>query len=153
MFEVLVYLFETYYAADEYPDQETVARKLTQAGFENRDIHNALEWLGHLASETEPAVDFGPGERPPTIRVYSRSELSKLSVEARGFIAFLENARVLTPVLRELIIERAMATAHESVELEDIKVIALMVLWTREGSVDTLMLDELLPSGEPRNLH
>jgi|SRR5579864_2891188 len=153
MFEILVYLFETYYAADEYPDQETVTRKLTQAGFENRDIHNALEWLRNLASETEPAAEFGAVQRTPTIRIYSRSELSKLSVKARGFMAFLENAGVLTPGLRELIIERAMATAHDVVALEDIKVIALMVLWTREGSVDTLVLDELLPNGEPRNLH
>jgi Smg protein len=154
MFEVLVYLFETYYASDEYPDEETVTRKLAQAGFENNDIHTALEWLQHLAAEeTGPSAQLSVAGPPSATRIYSRSELSKLATEARGFIAFLENAGVLSPALRELIVERAMATAHESVELEDIKVITLMVLWTREGSVDSLVLDELLPDGEPRNLH
>ena len=152
MFEVLVYLFETYYAADKYPDQETITRKLSQAGFENSDIHNALAWLQDLAKENLPAQE-SPLDRAAGIRIYSYSELSKLTAGARGFLAFLESAGVLSPSLRELVVERAMAATHESVGLEDIKVIALMVLWTREGSVDSLVLDELLPNGEPRNLH
>jgi hypothetical protein len=32
-------------------------------------------------------------------------------------------------------------------------VIALMVLWARRGSVDTLILEELLPEGGPRHIH
>jgi Smg protein len=52
-----------------------------------------------------------------------------------------------------MIIERAMALEGEVVGLEKFKVIALMVLWTRRGSVDTLILDELLPDGEKRQMH
>jgi len=57
---------------------------------------------------------------------------------------FLESARVLSPVLREVILERAMALPEEIVGLEKLRVIALMVLWARKGSVDALILDELL---------
>ena len=32
-------------------------------------------------------------------------------------------------------------------------VIVLMVLWTRRGNVDTLILEELLPEGGPRHIH
>jgi Smg protein len=60
---------------------------------------------------------------------------------------------VLTPPLRELIIDRAMALEDEVVELDKLKVIALMVLWARRGSVDTLILEELLPEGGPRHIH
>jgi Smg protein len=157
MFEVLVYLFETYYAADKYPDQDTITRTLSQAGFENRDIHDALEWLQALATEVEtddaPAAGHSALAGSAGLRIYASSEIAKLTAEARGFIAFLENAGVLSPLLRELIVERAMAVAIDPVDLEDIKVIALMVLWTREGSVDSLVLDALLPDGEPRSLH
>ena len=66
---------------------------------------------------------------------------------------FLESAGVLTPVLREMIIERAMALEDDVVGLERFKVIALLVLWTRHGSVDTLVLDELLPDGDRRLMH
>jgi len=156
MFDVLVYLFETYYAAESYPDQDTITRTLSQAGFENRDIHDALEWLHELAENAETdAVPAEPGTLAAStgLRVYAASEAAKLTADARGFIVFLESAGVLSPLLREVIVERAMAAATDPVGLEDIKVIALMVLWTREGSVDSLVLDALLPDGEPRSLH
>jgi len=153
MFEVLVYLFETYYAAERYPDQQTLTRRLTQAGFPNHDIHEALEWLGQLAEAPLAASRTPALENSRGMRVYCRSEIARLTARARGFIAFLEYAGVLTPSTRELIIENAMATTLDTVDLEDLKVIMLMVLWTREGSVDTLVLDELLPEGGGRNIH
>ena len=66
---------------------------------------------------------------------------------------FLESAGVLTPILREIIIERAMAVADDSVGLDKLRVIVLMVLWTQHGNVDTLVLDELLPDGSQRQVH
>jgi Smg protein len=74
-------------------------------------------------------------------------------LESRGFITFLESAKILTPLLRELIIERAMALPSEFVGLDKLKVIVLMVLWTRRGNVDALVLDELIPDGERRQVH
>jgi Smg protein len=76
-----------------------------------------------------------------------------LSLESRGFIAFLEGAKILTPLLRELIIERGMALPNDIVGLDKLKVIVLMVLWTRRGNVDALILDELIPDGEKRQTH
>jgi len=37
--------------------------------------------------------------------------------------------------------------------LDKLKVIVLMVLWTRRGNVDALVLDELIPDGEKRQVH
>ena len=76
-----------------------------------------------------------------------------MSLESRGFIAFLEGAKILTPLLRELIIERGMALPNDVVGLDKLKVIVLMVLWTRRGNVDALILDELIPDGEKRQTH
>ena len=67
--------------------------------------------------------------------------------------AFLESAKILTPLLRELIIERAMALPSETVGPDKLKVIVLMVLWTRRGNVDALVLDELIPDAESRQVH
>jgi len=152
MFDVLVYLFENYYQAEGYPDQDTLSRKLHAAGFENEDISEALDWLNGLAR-------FNDNDLPHTLdtsrsyRAYTSDELAKLSTEGRGVIVFLESARVLSPVLREVILERAMALPEEIVGLEKLRVIALMVLWARKGSVDALILDELLPDGERRQVH
>jgi len=147
MFDVLVYLFENYYQADGYPDQDTLSRKLHVAGFENDDISEALNWLNGLARSND---DHPPGtlEKSASIRAYTDAELEKLSTEGRGFIVFLESAQVLSPVLREVILEQAMALPEDVVGIAKLKVITLMVLWARKGSVDALILDELLPDDE-----
>jgi len=152
MFDVLVFLFENYYQADGYPDHDTLSRKLHAAGFENEDISEALDWLNGLTrlnnTDLPHALDCSRSHR-----VYTSGELAKLSTEGRGFLVFLESARVLSPVLREVILERAMALSEEVVGLEKLKVIALIVLWARKGSVDTLILDELLPDGDKAQVH
>jgi Smg protein len=152
MFEVLVYLFEKYYQNEVWSDQDALARSLTAAGFENEHIHDALDWLRGLGSPGEEPfpVEF---DRRDSFRGWNNDELSKLATSSRGFIVFLESAGVLTPGLRELIIERAMAVEDATVELGKLKVIVLMVLWTRQGNVDTLVLEELLPEGGPRQIH
>ncbi|MGC2518148.1 MAG: DUF494 domain-containing protein [Burkholderiales bacterium] len=152
MFDILVYLFENYYQTESYPDHDTLARKLTAAGFENDDIHDALDWLNGLARLHEDGLPESL-DASSSFRGYAADEAAKLSIEGRGFLAFLESARILSPLLRELIIERAMALPEGAVGLEKLKVIVLIVLWTRRGNVDALILDELLPDGEKRQIH
>jgi Smg protein len=152
MFDILVYLFENYYQAQAYPDCDTLERKLHAAGFENDDIQDALDWLNSLTRQPDDglleSLDSGS-----SFRGYTVDESSKLPLESRGFITFLESAKILTPLLRELIIERAMALPSELVGLDKLKVIVLMVLWTHRGNVDALVLDELIPDGERRQVH
>jgi Smg protein len=152
MFDVLVYLFENFYQTAAYPDHDTLARKLHAAGFENDDIHEALDWLNALSRLHRDALPASLDARL-SFRGYTADEAAKLSTESRGFVAFLESAKILTPLLRELIIERAMALPDDVVGLNKLKVIVLMVLWTRRGNVDALILDELLPDGEKRQIH
>jgi Smg protein len=152
MFEILVYLFENYYHDEAAVDHDVLAEKLTAAGFENGDISDALDWLRGLGAPKEELYSEA-FELCDGFRGWTGEELARLATEARGFLTFLESARVLTPPLRELIIDRAMALEDEVVELDKLKVIALMVLWARRGSVDTLILEELLPEGGPRHIH
>jgi len=152
MFEVLVYLFENYYQSDLYPDHEALSRKLHAAGFENDDISEALDWLKGLARAEEQELPDSLDLRK-SFRGYTADESSKITTESRGFLAFLESAGILSPLLREVILERAMALPDDVVGLDKLKVIVLMVLWTRRGNVDALILDELLPDGEKRQMH
>lgn len=152
MFDVLVYLFENYYQAENYPDHETLTRKLHAAGFENDDISEALDWLKGLA-KTEGENLPESLDESDSFRSFASDELSRITPDGRGFLIFLESARILTPLFREVIIERAMALPDDQVGLDKLKVIVLMVIWTRRGSVDSLVLDELLPDGEKRQMH
>src|SRR3979411_547163 len=128
MFDVLVYLFENYSQIETYPDQDTLERKLHAAGFENDDIDDALEWLNTLTDLPKEALPESLDARQ-SFRGYSADEATKSSLESRGFIAFLEGAKILTPLLRELIIERGMALPNDVVGLDKLKVIARMGTW------------------------
>jgi Smg protein len=143
MFEILVYLLENYYQTDLYPDQDALARKLTVAGFEHDDISDALVWLQGLSATGASTLPDFFAERT-AFRSYAEAEATRLGVEGRGFLAFLEGAKVLTPLLREIIVERAMALSEDCVGIEKLKVIVLMVLWSQQHSIDLLILEELV---------
>src|SRR5258708_27368303 len=115
-------------------------------------MQDALDWLNILPALTKEGLPESLDARP-SFRGYSADEAAKLSLESRGFIAFLESAKVLTPLLRELIIECGMALPSDVIGLDKLKVIVLMVLWTRRGNVDALILDELIPDGGKRQTH
>ena len=143
MFDILVYLFENYVHADACPEPAQLARKLTAAGFEEEEISEALDWLSGLRELSDGA---GPVHcaRPGSLRIYADDELARLGVECRGFLLFLENAGILDAECREMIVERALALGEGEIELENLKVIVLMVLWQQDRPINGLILDELL---------
>ena len=56
--------------------------------------------------------------------------------------------------LREIVIDRALASPETPVPLSRIKIIALMVLWSQEAEIDNRVLEELLEDeGGRRLLH
>lgn len=145
MFDILVYLFETYTQPGACPESSVLARKLSAIGFEQEDISAALEWLAGLESLADDNR-LAAGSR--SMRLYCAAELAKLPAECRGFLCFLENADAIDPVLREMIIERAMVLREPLISLDKLKIIVLMVLWRRHESLDTLLLEELLSADD-----
>ena len=70
-----------------------------------------------------------------------------------GFISFLESAGVLPPPMREMVIDRATAIGNGPIELDDLKIIVLMVFWSLGEEPDALILDELFVAPEERLIH
>jgi Smg protein len=152
MFEVLVYLYENYFRPDACPDADTLARKLSAAGFEGEEINDALSWLSGLAqlAQVDPPA---PARSRNTFRIFTDLEYERLGAPSIGFLCFLESAGVISATLREIVIERALATDETPVPLSKLKIIVLMVLWSQGEEPDTLILDELLEDGETPQLH
>ncbi|MBA5688559.1 DUF494 family protein [Rugamonas apoptosis] len=154
MFDILVYLYETYYRPDACPEPEALARKLSAVGFDDVDISEALVWLTDLTAmagmeQTLTAASTGT-------RYYVDEEQDVLGTAAIGFIQFLESAKVLSPLQREIVIERALALDEVPVSLAKLKVIVLMLLWSQGKEPDALMFDDLFGADEdqaPRLLH
>ena len=169
MFEVLVFVFENYWRGEACPELAHLERKLNTVGFDAEEIQDALVWLSDLnlaasglrqpvANRDEKVDDpekncqfFNPS--PNTLRVYSMAEQSRLSVESLGFITFLETSAVITPHMREIVIDRAMAASADHVPLDDLKIIVLMVFWSMGKEPDALVLDELCEPSAGRIAH
>jgi Smg protein len=67
------------------------------------------------------------------VRVFSDSELARLSTECRGFLLTLERLGVLSPQQRELVIERMLALDADEPDTEQLKWVVLMVLSSQPG--------------------
>jgi Smg protein len=154
MFDVLVYLYENYWRPDACPEPGQLTRKLSAVGFERDEIQDALRWLDGLAQTAESCTAaLSTTSRPQSLRLYSDAEHEVLGEESIGFVAFLESAGVLPPPMREMVIDRAMATGAKRLDLDDLKVIVLMVFWSLGEEPDALVLDELFVAPEERVVH
>lgn len=142
MFDILVYLFENCRQVDVSHDPERVARKLSAAGFEESDISATLRWLAGVVRAPQRSLAPLP-ERGNAFRAFAPKELAKLDVECRGFLLYLEQSGILTPQIREHVIERALATADDALALEQLKLIVLMVLWNQHAPSSQLLAEEL----------
>jgi Smg protein len=160
MFEVLVFVYENYWRGDACPELHQLERKLSAHGFEAEEIHDALLWLDGLNSAAqnillpdESQAEWTPQPSDASMRVYSIAEQDHLGAECLGFLSFLEGAGVLPPALREIVMDRAMATPGEMVPLDQLKIIVLMVYWRFSIEPDALVLDELCDDASDRVAH
>lgn len=154
MFDILVYLYETYYRPDACPEPAALARKLSAVGFDDIEISEALVWLTDLNAIA--GAEQAPTAASTGIRYYVEEERDVLGTAAIGFIQFLESAQVLSAQQREIVIERALALNEIPVSLGKLKIIVLMVLWSQGKEPDALMFDDLFGADEdqaPRLLH
>lgn len=151
MFDVLVYLYENYWRPDACPATPQLSRKLSAAGFESEEIEEALQWLDGLSDRAEHAPMAA--QQATSRRVYTADERECLGDSSLSFIGFLESAGVLSPQLREVVVERAMAAERAPIDIEDLKVIVLMVFWSLGEEPDALILDELFVDDADRLIH
>jgi Smg protein len=152
MFEVLVYLFENYFEANIRPDHGTLTRELSAAGFDQDDIEQAFDWFSALENMATEAGSISAYE-PLGMRVYASEEQQKLSDDSRGFLMFLEQANVMHPSQRELVIDRAMALPDSTITLDKLKWIVLMSLWKQDKANDYLFIADTIFGDEQPTLH
>lgn len=132
--DILIYLFENYMDATEdhpQPDRELLKDELERAGFEAADINRALSWLDGLSTTDDAAAT--PSTEVRAVRVFSRDEQLRLDTDCRGYLIHLENIGILSATQRELVINRLMALETEDIEIEQVKWVVLMVLFSQPG--------------------
>jgi Smg protein len=132
--DVLMYLLETY--SEEEQEQQTdnnvLRQELLRAGFGAPEVDRALTWLEDLNSDPDRPRPEAPGEH--SVRIWSSEETTRLDVASRGYISYLEQAGILSPLHREIVIDRLMALGAGEIDVEQVRWVALMVLFSQQGA-------------------
>jgi Smg protein len=141
-----MFLFERYLDDNEPSEtsrvtneRDSIQIRLEEMGFHNQEINQAFDWLEDLA-ELQETQQFMP-VKETSIRIYSEQEKKLLSIESIGFLHFLEQSNILTPLTRELILDRVAALGHP-LDAEQMKWIIMIVLHAHPGEENALALME-----------
>ncbi len=131
--DVLMYLFETYVDTDEEPeaDQNELRAELAGAGFGDVEIERALDWLDGL-TEHHDGLTYSAQTAHGT-RIFNDVEQNRLDVACRGYITYLEQIGILSPPQREILVDRLLALEAADIDVEQIKWVVLMVLFSQPG--------------------
>jgi Smg protein len=131
--DVLMYLFESYVESQDEPEpnRHELKRELGRAGFHDREIERALDWLDGLNSS-------GATDPPKTtaFRVFDASEQERLDAVSRGYLLQLEQIGILQPAQREIVIDRLLALDNEEIDVEQTKWVVMMVLFSQPDQQD-----------------
>ena len=131
--DILIYLFENYMDDAEpcpQPDRTLLKEELEHAGFEGADVGRALQWLDGLTESPDGESDRADVR---AIRVFSYLEQLRLDADCRGFLMHLEQIGILAAGQRELVIDRLMALDADEIDIEKVKWVVLMVLFSQPG--------------------
>ena len=154
--DVLMYIFSCYADQDDDlpEDRDGIDEDLRAAGFDSLEIDKAFDWLDGLAQDDDiPSID----QSSQATRIFAQQESARLAQNAQGFLIFLEQSGVLTPMLRELVINRVMALESDTeVDIEELKWVVMMVLFnsSEEHDEDTLMhYEDIVFADQPAIFH
>ncbi|MDA7746627.1 DUF494 domain-containing protein [Psychromonas sp.] len=157
MFEIIMYLFESYIQIDQSMELDTqeVTDELMQEGFQKTEITKALAWLDNLASmHKQDPQSRTLAEKATSHRIYNKIEQRHISLECRSYISYLEEAKILTTHTREVVIDCVMSLDCNDLILEDLKWLILMVLFNDPVSDDAfLQLESMLMDFEDGLIH
>ena len=153
--DILIYLFENYFDAElsvaPEPDRDTLKEELERAGFSEREVGRALEWLEQLCADPERAGAIPPSR---SVRVFDARELARLDTDCRGYILYLENIGIVNAAQRELVIDRLLALDARQIDIEQVKWVVLMVLFSQPGQENALLrMEDLVFDGRAEAVH
>tara|TARA_B110000444_G_scaffold172960_1_gene161810 strand:+ start:1447 stop:1908 length:462 start_codon:yes stop_codon:yes gene_type:complete len=153
MFELLIYMFENYLSSKNYIDYNNVSMELEAAGFDNEDIEDAFDWFSQLKVMSDKTPLAKGTFNNENLRIFTEKEYKKISSDGLGFILFLEQAKILTPAEREIIVDRAMALNQNIITIDEVRWVVMMALWNNGKENDYLFVEDALYAKDSMVIH
>ncbi len=133
--DILMYIFETYLDDDQsiLPSQDSVISELSRIGFREDNVTKAFNWLDDLAELKDQSTLVEQIDKR-NIRSFTTREKEKIDPAARAQLMSLVELDVISPVQRELIIDKALALDIDAIDREQMRWVILMVLFNMPES-------------------
>ena len=133
--DVLLYLFE-YYSDDHEKktkgsNEIQIRNELVIAGFQEEMIEHAMDWVSVFNQPTNNINIRQP--KKLSVRVLSENEKKLLDEECQNYISRLEKFGLLSPLKRELLIDKLMAIGFEPLDIEVVKALSILMLFQEPG--------------------
>jgi Smg protein len=149
--DVLMYLFESYVDSEDEPEpnRHELKQELGRAGFHDREIERALDWLDGLNSTAA-----GNPPQNSAFRVFDSVEQERLDAASRGYLLHLEQIGILQPAQREIVIDRLLALDHDEIDVEQTKWVVMMVLFSQPGQQEAFaQMEDLVYADDSAGVH
>lgn len=136
--EIVSYIFAVHNPAntDRWSlnvDRQELLNKLQHAGFSVAKIEMALDWLTSLAQQQMTEHDLNEVD---SVRIFAPEEIAKIGEDNLTFITILEDAEILNPATREIVLNQLLLLKQDDISLTEVKLVAFMVLVSQDSSVD-----------------
>ncbi|WP_228359742.1 DUF494 family protein [Taylorella asinigenitalis] len=141
MFNVLLHIMENYQTPDNCPTVDILYKRLSDAGFCEEEIDDAMDWLMLLTETCEQATDF---DHPQSLRIFTDREFRHIGVAGVHYLQSMDYQGALPPYLREVVINYCMAINPDFLTISNMKVLTLLVMWNQNFPVDKQIIHELL---------
>ncbi|MDT8440113.1 MAG: DUF494 family protein [Desulfuromonadales bacterium] len=145
----IVNLIAQYFLEDSrFLSEADLVEELLDVGFAADEIDAAFSWM---ENHTIPVGEAEPLLPPPeSHRIFTREEQQVLPVEVCGYLSRLRNLGMIDDDAHEEIVERVIELAEEELTLQDVKQIAVLVLFARSQhdwrcEYDCLLEDDWSP--------
>jgi len=133
--DVLLYLFEYY---SEEPDlsksnETQIRNELVLAGFKQDAIEHAMDWID-VFNKSPNMINI---EKPKknSVRILSDNEKNLVNEECQNYITRLERFGLLSPLKRELLIDKLTGIGFEPLDVEVVKALSILMLF-QEPNID-----------------
>lgn len=152
--DVLMYLYMHHMKENcdlDDSQEASILETLTAAGFHHQSIIKAISWLSQLSQENletlhEPnALSF---------RVFNENERNVITPEIQGLLLSLEQQHILTPYIREIVIHQILELERDAIDIDVVKWIILMVLFSQPNEKTALAtMENLVLNDKAEGIH
>ena len=113
-----------------FDNEGKIMQALLNSGFRLQEADAALTLMQALVQkQSEGFFTTEPKPSSVRMRIMNREERERFSIDAFGFVSKLTHLGIIAEDQREELLEKAMTTYTERIELEDIKNLIAFVLF------------------------